>query len=943
MLSGISFCATLVWQSDVEGNFSDPGNWSPAQAPQAGDNIGFWDGHHGNCVINVDASLGWFDTSGYNGIIKQSGGNITTTGDFNIYGGSLVTTNGHTLNIGTTAGQFRVGKDGEGAESADLSDGGDVTVSGHLILYQDADDTATITLGSQTVTIGQTMYIDGDQGGSTGGTINAGSALIKVGNSWDADAATSVFNCGTSTVESTCGTGVHVGWRTKDASPFYNMTKTGDGTLWMETNAIINGNLTVSSGTFRQDGAGAERQLTLKGNLAVASGVSWEYSTDTPSILFNGADTQTFTANGQTFGDVQVSTNSTNVEMQNGSATFDAFTIDTNTTFALDSSSGTSTLNITAGETLTNNGSFKILSDAARTTLQGSGGVFDYTGTDIDYNTNTITLANVDYQTNILLDTAGDRITLGDDNCVFDDMVITAGSFSSNDYTAEFSGNWEISGSGSYTPGTSNMILSGAGKTIISSSSGDDDFYDLTVSGTYTLEDPLVVNHDITVSGTLDTNNAENNNLDVVRNITIGGAGTVNARGATITMTGDGILDIDGTFNYHTSTVDLQGTGQIQADWKEFYNLTCAANGKTTTLNPITEWHGINVFSTLTVGAGTLNGGGTTDQKINLKQGTASIVNNGTLEISVLSFEAGAHSMGGGNYSTTRMELINGADVTLAGNVTNSSAWYVGYYDDNSTNTLDLNDNDIVSSGDFEIGESGQTSRVGQLTCGAGSITAVDLHVNRGDNAGDKNWAHLGSGNHVFSGEVIVESTVGAAIASITLSSATTTVGANFTVATDSTLTHNSGTLILNGNSNTNLTLDGANNLNDLTINKTSAANTVTYQDTVNDLQLEGALDIQDGTLDITDTIVVDGAVTVGNGADQASTLKSTTNSLSFTFNDDVTIASDGSFDFQADSQTIRFDNEAGDLVNIATGGSFIVKGTAGNLASLTNDSGTDK
>jgi uncharacterized repeat protein (TIGR01451 family) len=935
MFSNIAFCATLVWQSDVEGNFSDAGNWNPAQAPQAGDNIGFWDGHHGNCVIDVNASLGWFDTSGYNGIIKQSGGDIETSGDFNIYTGSLVTTNNHTLNIGTTAGQFRVGADGRGACSADLSDAGDVTVSGHLILYQDADDTATITFGSQTVTIGQTMYIDGDQGGSTGGTINAGSALIKVGNSWDADAATSVFNCGASTVESTCGTGVHVGWRTKGASPFNNMTKTGEGTLWMETDAIINGDLTVSSGTFRQDGAGSERQLTLKGNLAVASGVSWEYSTDTPSILFNGADTQLFTANGQTFGDVQVSTNGTNVEMQNGSATFDAFTIDANTTFSLDSTSGTSTLNITAGETLTNSGSFKILSDASRTTLQGSGGVFDYTGTDIDYNTNTITLANVDYQTNILLDTAGDRITLGDDNCVFDDMVITAGSFSSNDYAAEFSGNWEISGSGSYTPGDSNIILSGAGKTIISSSSGNDDFYDLTVSGTYTLEDPLAVSHDVTISGTLDAKDSEDNNLTVARNITVADGGTLTARGSTITITGDGTFDIQGTFNDNTSLVDLQGTGEIKGDWWiDFYDLQCGAAGETTSLNLEVDWQGIDINHSLTVGTGTLDEA-IANQKISLY--SATVTNNGTIDITEYQAQSGTSSMNGGDYSDTIIQILDGSTLNLTGSVTSSGDWRIGYLASSSglLQTVNMNNNNITSSGTIRVGED-NTDRWGVINCGAGNIEAAAI-ITRKQFDASSNVINFGSGTHVFTGDVTFEN------ASVTLSSDSITVGGNFYAMTNGTITHGSGTVILNGSSSTDLRMDGDNNLFNLTIDKTSAANTVTYQDTINDLQLEGALDIQDGTLDITDTIVIDGAVTVGNGADQASTLKSTTNSLSFTFNDDVSIASDGSFDFQADSQTIRFDNEAGDLVDVASGGSFIIKGTAGNLATLSNDSGTDK
>jgi uncharacterized repeat protein (TIGR01451 family) len=926
---------THVWQSDVEGNWNDAGNWNPAQVPAAGDNIGFWDGHHGNCVINEDISVGWFDTSGYNGIIKQSGGDIETTGDFNIYGGSLVTTNNHTLNIGTTAGQFRVGKDGEGAESADLSDAGNVAVSGHLILYEDADDTATVTLGSQTVTIGETMYIDGDQPGSTGGTLNAASATIKIGGSWDSDGSTADFNCQSSTVESTCGTGVNVGWDTKDSNPFNDFSKTGDGTLWMESDWIVNGNFSVSSGTFRQDGDGGERQLTLKGNSSISSGVTWEYSTDTPSILFNGGDTQEFTADGQTFGDVQTSASGTNVEMQNGSATFDAFTIDNDTTFALDSAAGNTELNITSGETLTNNGTFKIITNAARSTLQGSGGNFTFAGNEIDYNEKTLSLANCDYQVGVNLDDAGDQITLGG-TCIFDDITIAAGNLSSNDYSLEASGDWEISGTGSYTTGASEVTLSGAGKTITTSSSNDDAFYDLAVSGSYTLEEALDVTRDLNVSGTLDAKDSEDNNLTVARNITVADGGTLTARGSTITITGDGTFDVQGTFNDNTSLVDLQGTGEIKGDWWiDFYDLQCGAAGETTSLNLEIDWQGIDINNSLTVGTGTLDEA-IANQKISLYGAT--VTNNGTIDITEFQTEdASTCSINGGDYGSTIMQVLDGSTLNLTGSVTSSGDWRIGYLATSSglNNTLNLNNNNITSSGTIRVGEE-NTDRWGILNCGSGNLEAAAI-ITRKQFDASSNVIDFGSGTHEFSQDATFEN------AAVTLSSNTITVGGNFYAVTNGTITHNSGTLILNGNSSTDLRMDGTNNLFNLTVDKDSAANTVTFEDTNDDLQLEGALNIQDGTLDITDTIVIDGAVTIGDGADQASTLKSTTDSLSFTFNDDVNIASDGSFDFQADSQTIRFDNEAGDLVDIAAGGSFIVKGTPGNLATLTNDAGTDK
>lgn len=133
----------------------------------------------------------------------------------------------------------------------------------------------------------------------------------------------------------------------------------------------------------------------------------------------------------------------------------------------------------------------------------------------------------------------------------------------------------------------------------------------------------------------------------------------------------------------------------------------------------------------------------------------------------------------------------------------------------------------------------------------------------------------------------------------------------------------------------------GSSNLYNLTINKDTATDTVNA--ITNALNITGALDIQDGTLNLSTTTTITGSATIGDNAGEASTLKSTTASLAANFNDDVMIDADGAFDFQGASMALKFDNEATDLVTVTAGGSFIVKGTDGNLATLSNDSGTDK
>ncbi len=287
-----------------------------------------------------------------------------------------------------------------------------------------------------------------------------------------------------------------------------------------------------------------------------------------------------------------------------------------------------------------------------------------------------------------------------------------------------------------FTCGTSKVTLSGTTKNLNTSSTND--FYDLDVSGSYTLL----------------------SDIDVGRHLTITGTGTLDGSDKTITLTGaTGNLDIDGTFTYNTSTVDLQGTGEIQADWKNFYNLTCAAGGEKTTVDPGSAWSGINVYGLLTVGAGELTDVAARPQIVNLKLGTASVTNGGTINLSGdVTFEGGTSNMSGGNYSSTRIRILDDAAVTLTGSINPSGTWIVGDGNDDKTSTLDLDGNDIITSSYFDIGQSGQASRVGQVTCGAGSITGgTDFHLYTAANGADECSINLGSGSHSFSGDFTVD------------------------------------------------------------------------------------------------------------------------------------------------------------------------------------------
>jgi hypothetical protein len=355
----------------------------------------------------------------------------------------------------------------------------------------------------------------------------------------------------------------------------------------------------------------------------------------------------------------------------------------------------------------------------------------------------------MDIQVATNLDEAGDSIVL-DSACEFDDMTVTVGTLNnSGGYDLTVSGSWEISGTGTFTPGTgaASVILTGAAKNITTTSSNSCVFYNLTVSGSYTLQSSIGMAH----------------------NMTIGSTGTLDASNKTITMTGStGNFDVEGTFTYGTSTVVMQATAEILGPASGtgifkagFYNLTIGKVSATPTVTVIAggTWEGIQVSHTLTILSGATLTTGLADRKIQMLNGST-IVNSGTCDPSELEFNlgssAGTATMGGGSYTGDHIQIVQGT-VTLAGAVTASYEWRIGYWLSNSPGVLNLNGYNLTSSGSIILGNHGYTDHVGQLITGSGSITALNLYVNETvTSGGDHCSITVGSGSVcTFSGEVL--------------------------------------------------------------------------------------------------------------------------------------------------------------------------------------------
>ena len=125
------------------------------------------------------------------------------------------------------------------------------------------------------------------------------------------------------------------------------------------------------------------------------------------------------------------------------------------------------------------------------------------------------------------------------------------GTLSLGDNAASVSGSWDATGGSVSTSGL--VLFTGAGSEIILTDG--EAFFNIAFSGagTWTLEDALDVNGDLTLTaGTLDAKSGENN---------------------PITLSGSWITE-DGSFTYRSGTVTLDGGDQTLSGTGSFFNLT---------------------------------------------------------------------------------------------------------------------------------------------------------------------------------------------------------------------------------------------------------------------------------------------------------------------------------------------------------------------------------
>ncbi|MCK4946096.1 MAG: hypothetical protein KAS59_07525, partial [Alphaproteobacteria bacterium] len=518
--------------------------------------------------------------------------------------------------------------------SLTLATGRTLTCNSDLTVVNNVDIDATLDLNTTTFTIGGSIDF-------TNGTIQEDTSTILLNSS-----------SGTKTL-------------TTDSETLNNLTINdggGGATLELQDTLTLSGNLTVTQGTLDTN----DQTLSINGNTVINGGT---LKTGTGVITFGDTVDDTVTISS---GALEIESDNTTTDIVKNAGTW------TN-------SGGTITYN--AGTGVTTN-LLSSLSSYHNLTLNSSGSTYTSDGAITATNNLTLTNGTLNTSTNNLTLTGnllvnGGTLNASNASCDLDiggNVTVSSGTLSApaalDDTSFTAGGSWEISGTGIFTHNSGRILLDAfsSGKTITTSSSGADDFYDVKFnnsSGSWTLQDELTVSNDLYLTlGTLDMND---NNLTVT--------GDYTQSGGTFTS-GSGTLRVDtnftksgGTFNEDTGTVTFGGTidGTLDVATTETFNNVII--NKTTDVSDIltiTSGDTMVVTGTLIltdgeVNTGTINAQGDIAVGADFNQGTAPVTLSGT--------SAQTITMTGDNFPTGTLTVNKSSNTaTTSGTLTLTGA-----------------------------------------------------------------------------------------------------------------------------------------------------------------------------------------------------------------------------------------------------------------------------
>lgn len=325
-------------------------------------------------------------------------------------------------------------------------------------------------------------------------------------------------------------------------------------------------------------------------------------------------------------------------------------------------------------------------------------------------------------------------------------------------------------------------------------------------SGTYTLGATRSVAGNFTKTG------SGNFQLSGGVTLTIDAAGVFALNGGTFTVDGTNIFTVNGRFDKGAGTFTL-GTGTIAYGGSSLLRYT---SGQTTG----SEWtNGLSVQN-VTVGSGTVTIAGSSGRAVTDVLTVSSTLNAGPNALTV--------GNGAGTDLSVSGTLNGSANVTVSGN-TNIAA----------SATVALTSADF-STVDLTMGSSASLSSSGGAISASGDATI-----------GGSASVNSAAGTILLSGDVSLDH------ASELNTTNTATVNGNLSISGSATVGQAAaGTLIMNGNANTNVNINGTIEIFNFTVNKTfgSAVTVSTTSGSQMRFNSNGTLRVQQGTLQLSST-----------------------------------------------------------------------------------------
>ena len=597
--------------------------------------------------FTVNASGGEIDTTTAGKTLTLSG-NVATSGAFTLGG------TGNTSITGNITGTGSLIKTGAGTLTLSGSNtySGATTIRNGMIVLAVNDTglkyTTTLTLGDATTNTNGVLKLDSYTQTLAGLTV-AGSGTGNRVIGGNATTGKLTLNI----VGSNTFAGILGGTGTSDNK--LALVKTGTGTLTLAGTNTFSGGTSVSAGTL---------SISLDNNLGGTSG----------GVVLNGG---TLSANA-------------------------SFTLGSSRSILLgpDSSSGSGTLDVTAGNTLTYGGVLANNGSGSGSLIKTSPGTLILSGT-----------SSYGGTTSILNGT----LTLGISNALPIGTSLTLGASTTGGILKLNGKNQELAGLAAFGGGTNRIVNGNLTASALTLNIAGTAAYSAYLGGTGTNENNFSLTK--TGSGTLTLSGAN----------TYAGTATVSTGtlkiGSSVAIpsgTGKGNLVLDGTLNlgtYGITVNGLSGAGTVTTSAASAVTLTVGANDQGGTFSGVIQ-NGIGTLALIKTGVGTFTLSGA-----NTYGGTTTIYSGGTLKIgNVAAIPSGT---GKGNVSLSGTLDLNGNSITLNGlsgngGINSSAAGIL---------TLSLGANDQSSSYGGAI-TNGTATSLALIKIGTGTLTLASVGTN---------------------------------------------------------------------------------------------------------------------------------------------------------------------------------------------------------------------